>query len=117
MIRRVAEGAYTLFETRAGHKILQLNEKQRFAWIHTPGGYEILVATGMTDGNDHTLATGRYRLYDVKEEPDLSDQEHLELLAGERTWQGYLLPTGLPTAKKKRSSIIPTNERITKSTH
>jgi hypothetical protein len=34
---------------------------------------------------------------------------------GKGTWQGYLLPTGLPDDKKKRNRIIPTDEVITKT--
>ena len=54
-------------------------------------------------------------LYKVKDEPNFVDLFHLELLVGEGVWQGYLLPTGLPTAEKKRNRIIPAKEVITKS--
>ena len=61
------------------------------------------------------IASGKYRLYKVKDEPNFVDLFHLELLVGEGVWQGYLLPTGLPTAEKKRNRIIPAKEVITKS--
>jgi hypothetical protein len=38
----------------------------------------------------------------------------LELSVGGGQWQGYLLLTGLPTAKKIRSRIEPTDEIIAK---
>ena len=41
----------------------------------------------------------------VKDERELTDLEHLELLVGEGIWQGYLLTTGLPTDEKKRNRI------------
>jgi hypothetical protein len=46
------------------------------------------------------------------DEAHLTDQQHLELNVGDHTWQGYLLPTGLPTPDKKRVRIIATNEGI-----
>ena len=65
---------------------------------------------------DTVLSGGNYRLYDVDNEPKLSDQLHLELSTGNGSWQGYLLPTGLPTDTDKRNRIIPTGEVITKTT-
>jgi hypothetical protein len=53
-------------------------------------------------------------MYLVKDEPNLSDLTHLELLVGEGVWQGYLLPIGLPNGVKRRK-IIPTKEIITTS--
>jgi len=60
------------------------------------------------------LSLGQFRLYDVKDEPKLTDLIHLELFVGGGLWQGYLLPTGLPTDKDKRNRIIPTDELITR---
>ena len=62
---------------------------------------------------DCILSVGHYRLYKVANEPEISDQLHLELCVGQGIWQGYLLPTGLPTDEKKRNRIIPTREIIT----
>lgn len=97
--------------------MLTLDGKSQYAWIHAGEIGEILVASHTPHKADHILAIGRYRLYEVKNEPDLTDLVHLELLAGNGVWQGYLLPTGLPTDQKKRNRIIPTKEIITKSTH
>jgi len=74
---------------------------------------EILVSSHRPHKIDHKLAVGRYRLYDVEDEPKLADHQHLELFVGDGQWQGYLLLTGLPTEKKLRSRIVPTNELIT----
>lgn len=78
---------------------------------------EILVTSHKKHKTDAILAIGKYRLYEVKDEPNLTDLHHLELYVGDNTWQGYLLTTGLPNEKKRRSRIIPTDEIITKSTH
>jgi len=56
---------------------------------------------------------GNYRIYDVDDESNLTDLQHLELQAGRDVWQSYLLLTGLPDDHKKRSRIIPTGETIT----
>jgi hypothetical protein len=117
MIRLIATGTYHLIETRGHTKILTLNGKKTYAWIVAGSIGEILVTSHRTHRIDHTLAIGKYRLYDVKSEPELSGVAHLELLVGLGVWQGYTLPTGLPTDTKKRNRIIPTREVITKSHH
>lgn len=117
MIKLIREGQYTLIETKGQTKIITLNSKKLFAWINAADIGEILVTSHKSHKIDHILAMGKYRMYEVKDEPKLTDLVHLELLVGEGVWQGYLLPTGLPNDKKKRNRIIPTNELITKSTH
>ncbi len=59
------------------------------------------------------LSLGDYCLYDVEDEPALSDLPHLELEVGKDSWQSYLLLTGLPDDHKKRGRIVPTKEYIT----
>jgi hypothetical protein len=112
MITVLQKGAYQLIETKGHVKILTLDGKT-YAWIAIEGIGEILVSSHNPHKTDHILAIGAYRLYEVDDEPQLSDQQHLELNVGERAWQGYLLPTGLPTNQKKRARIIPTKEIVT----
>lgn len=102
-------------ETIRHTRMLIFDEKSKYAWIHAGEIGEILVSSHRPHRADHILAIGKYRMYEVKDEPDLTDLIHLELLAGHGVWQGYLLPTGLPALKKKRNRIIPTKEIITKS--
>lgn len=119
MIQLLQQGTYKLIETKGQNKVLTLSsdeEKQVFAWIHAQDIGEILVTSHRKHSADYILATGKYRLYLVENEPKLTDLEHLELLAGEGVWQGYLLPNGLPTDVKIRRRIVPTQEIITKST-
>jgi len=111
MIRLLDSGLYKLIETKHGTKILYL-DKKTFAWVDNTNVGEILVASRKQHKTDCVLSLGRYRLYDVDDEPDLSDQTHLELEAGGRHWQGYLLLSGLPNSVKKRGRIIPTKEVI-----
>lgn len=111
MITVLRKGAYKLIETKGHVKILALDDKL-YAWVVAENIGEILVTTHYPHITDHILATGIYRHYDVTDEPKLSDQQHLELNVGERLWQGYLLPTGLPSGAKIRSRIIPTKEVI-----
>lgn len=115
MIKITQQGIYTLLETKGHTRMLLFDEKKSYAWIHAGGIGEILVASHRSHQLDHILATGKYRMYEVKYEPDLTDVVHLELLVGVGVWQGYLLPTGLPTEEKKHNRIIPTKEIITKS--
>ncbi len=112
MITLRQNGTYRLIETKHNTKILYLDDVV-FAWLEPAGIGEILVASHDKHAADCVLSVGQYTLYDVVDEPDLSDQLHLELEAGMQMWQGYLLPTGLPDDDKKRRRIIPTHEVIT----
>ena len=115
MIKLLHSGGYSLIETHKHIKILNLGKGKVFAWINAAGIGEILVYSHKPHKIDHLLAVGKYRVYEVKDEPKLTDLVHLELLVGDGIWQGYLLPTGLPKVSDKRNRIIPTLEIITKS--
>ena len=114
MIKLMDEGEYKLIETRKHTKILILNDKLNFAWVNAPPIGEILVSSYKSHKTDHVLSVGKFRLYDVEEEKELTDVNHLELLVGDGVWQGYLLPLGLPNGIRRRR-IIPTSEIISKS--
>lgn len=116
MIKLYQQGSYQLIETKGQTKVLILDDSETFAWINAADIGEILVTSHKKHKTDCVLALGKYRLYEVKNEPKLTDLDHLELLVGEGKWQGYLLPTGLPNDEKKRNRIIPTEEIVTKST-
>lgn len=115
MIKLLKEGTYQLIETKGQTKILILDETETYAWVNAIDIGEILVTSHRAHKADCILAKGAYRMYEVKDEADLTDITHLELLVGEGIWQGYLLLSGLPTDDKKRNRIIPTTEVITKS--
>ncbi|MCR4326691.1 MAG: hypothetical protein NUV52_03480 [Candidatus Roizmanbacteria bacterium] len=117
MIKLLREGGYCLIETKNQTKILTLDRKKTFAWVPVADRGELLVTSHKKHQIDHVLCTGRYRLYDVQDEPTLTDLVHLELLVGEGKWQGYLLLTGLPTNVNNKNRIVPTNEIITKATY
>jgi hypothetical protein len=111
MIKLLESGDYRLIETKGQTKILIL-PAATYAWVNAKDIGEILVASHNPHQVDHLLAVGEYRLYDVDDEPHLSDQLHLELAVGRAEWQGYLLTTGFPTDEHKRGRIIPTREVI-----
>lgn len=117
MIQLIKEGKYTLIETKNQTKILSLDKSKVYAWVYAENIGEMLITTHTAHKTDQILAIGVYRMYDVEDEPKLTDLIHLELFVGDGKWQGYLLTNGLPTDKKKRTRIIPTDEIITKSTH
>lgn len=112
MIELLAIGPYKLIETKHHTKILHLGTDV-FAWVEPRNMGEILVESHKAHKTDCVLSVGQYKLYDVENEPDLSDQIHLELDVGRNKWQGYLLLSGLPNLHKKRGRIIPTKEVIT----
>ena len=112
MITISQSGWYKLVETKSNTKILYL-DNEAFAWVDTKGTGEILVTTHNPHRTDCALSMGKYILYDVEDEPHLTDLQHLELEYGSHAWQGYLLTTGLPDDIKLRARIIPTDQIIT----
>lgn len=112
MITKVKKGKYEIVETKYRTKVLYL-DSQAFAWIRPQKIGEILVSSHHIQDSDVKVSKGDYVLYDVEDEDTLTDLQHLELEYGQGVWQGYLLPTGLPNDKKKRSRIIPTSQVIT----
>ncbi len=115
MILSVKNGNYRLYETKNNNKVLEL-DNEKYIWLLVPKIGEMLVITALSHQLKNVISAGNYRLYRVKDEPDLTDLLHLEFFVGNGSWQGYLLPTGLPLISKKRSRIIPTSEIIAKST-
>lgn len=117
MIQLMQQGDYDVIETRKLTKILSLmnGRKKMFAWINANDIGEILVRTEKEHAKNEILASGKYRLYDVKNEEEFTDLPHLELFVGNGKWQGYLLPTGLPTSENPTNRIIPTKETITRT--
>ena len=114
MINLIQSGDYRLIETKSQTKVLILDKQHTYAWVYAEEIGEILVESHNPHATDHLLAVGKYRLYQVENEPNLADTLHLELSVGEGLWQGYLLITGLPDDEKKRSRIIPTHELISR---
>lgn len=112
MITVLKTGSYKLIETKWANKILYLDNKA-YAWIDSKKVGELLVATHREHNTYFVLSRGAYILYDVKDEDNLTDLQHLELECGIYAWQGYLLLTGLPSDGKKKSRIIPTEQLIT----
>jgi hypothetical protein len=112
MITIIDSGDYKLTDTKHGIKLLRLR-RSTFAWITAPHIGELLVYTTLPHVQQAVLSEGSYRLYNITDEPALSDQLHLELEVGRHKWQGYVLPVGFPTHLSTRRRIIPTHEVIT----
>ena len=113
MITLLDKGDYRLIETKSNIKILYLQDRA-YVWLAAPGIGEILVTSRHPHQVNQVLATGRYRLYEVEDEPHLADLQHLELLVGSGKWQSYLLLSGLPGDTKARARLVPTAECITR---
>ena len=115
MIKQLRSGAYKLIETKDNTKVLYL-DNDIYAWVEPKNIGEILVYSHKVHRADCALAMGHYILYEVRDEPRLSDGYHLELEFGHNAWQGYLLLTSLPDNHHQRGRIIPTIEVITNNT-
>ena len=112
MITYLRKGTYTLVETHGQTKVLKLDEQETFAWIWAENIGELLVYSHNPHQTDHILCKGEYTLISVEDEPEFTDLIHLQLEVGSGSFQGYLLPTGLPSEEDKRKRIIPTTEVI-----
>lgn len=112
MINLQMSGSYKLLETSHDAKVLYLNG-DCYAWSCVQYPCELTLTMHQKARTDCLLGMGRYRLYDVDDEPALSDLFHLELEVGNDIWQGYLLADGLPGKGKERAKIAATRELIT----
>lgn len=113
MIKLITKGNYRLVGTSNREIILYLND-QGYHWGYFPTIGNVLTFSKQSHTQSYMLTQGKYNLYKVDDESKLVDLDHLELSVGLRQWQGYLLLTGLPNARKIRSRIEPTNEVISK---
>lgn len=114
MIKLLESGTYKLVETENNLKVLMLDDKNIFLWKNF----------GCSGNLEYTrldpaqiccmLSVNNYRLYQVKNESGFTKGLHLELYAGKKRWQSYLLKKGLPTAKNQKMPISKIEEIITK---
>lgn len=114
MIKLIEKGSYRIVVDGGMQRILYLGDRT-YLWSHAKGIGELLSFSKRSHRTLYLLAIGKYRIYTVKDEPKYVDLRHLELLVGPRTWQGFLLLTGLPNEKKIRSRIVPTKEIISRA--
>lgn len=112
MIKIIEQGQYSIVRTKDHKTLLYLGEKG-YVRSYAPKIGELLTFSKRERKTDYVIARGNYRIYSVKDDPNLVDLEHLELSLGRGRWQGYLLLTGLPTSRKLRRRIVPTDEVIT----
>lgn len=115
MIAIVSRGIYAFIETREKTQILTLDAKKKIIWNITAKNGSISFITAQPQVTDRILRTGKYRLYQVKDELTLTSGTHLELLTGRGVWQGYVLPQGLPKNNKSLYPLFTVAEIITKS--
>jgi hypothetical protein len=111
MVRLINSGMFRLMETNHGIKLLELNRKI-YAWIVAPRIGSLLIYSVYPHKIVGILSRGHFKLYYVVDEPQLSDDLHLEVEVGGGAWQGYRLLTGLPDRVNTRKPIMPTRELI-----
>lgn len=59
--------------------------------------------------------SGRFRMYEIKNERSFKDGIYLELSGGVGKWNCYILPTGLPDQNILEKDILVAQECITKT--
>jgi hypothetical protein len=90
MIKLIKQGGYKLVMQSDNDKTLVLG-KQGYHWTLAKGIGEILTFCKSIHKESYTITTGKFKLYQVKNEEKLVDLQHLELSIGDEKWQGYLL--------------------------
>lgn len=104
------KGRYELFDSTHGHRILVLDGKRFYAWVHGRRG-EIIVHTDSDHQKDHTLQRGKFFLVDFRNDPKFKDMIHLFLQKGDR-FEEIMLPNGLPTESDAQKKIVRTKDSI-----
>lgn len=114
MVKLIESGKYELVETENNLNVLMLGNAKTFLWKNSGCSGNIEYIKFDPSQICCTLAVNNYRLYDVENDPTLTGGIHLELYAGNRKWQPYLLPKGFPTPKGKKTPISKIDDVITK---
>lgn len=115
MIKLLQSGGYKLLETKDNITVLHLDNKNAYVWknVETKGDLQYIKFN--PEKICCFLALGNYRLYEVKDETNLTSGNHFELYVGKSKWQGYILPNGLPHTITAKKPIKQTPEIITKA--
>lgn len=111
MIKLLSKGSYRLVGTKDNTNILYLGE-QGYHWAYAPKIGHLLTFCKHAHKQWYVINQGSYKIYEVKDDPKLVDLKHLQLSIGKNQWQGYLLLTDLPSYRKIRRRIEPTEELI-----
>lgn len=115
MIKLLESSTYKLVETKNNLKALMLDDRDFFLWKNYGCSGKLEYIRFDPGQVCCLLNINNYRLYEVKDEPNLTAGMHLELHVGKRKWQSYLIEKGLPTIKNKKKPVASTNETITKA--
>ena len=108
MIKVVSKGDYILYEDHNKRKILKLGDAKLLYWTDS----KIIQAMNNSANPKDTLSLGKYRLYKILDEPQLTNNYHLELYVGNKQWRGYLLSSNILKTRMPVVAISATNELI-----
>ena len=114
MIKLIESGKYELVETETNLKVLMFGSTKAFLWKNSGCSGKLEYIKFDPNQICCTLSVNNYRLYGVANDTTLNNGIHLELYAGKKIWQPYLLSKGLPTVKNKKKPISKIDEVITK---
>lgn len=106
------QGHYKLLKTNHGHTILDLDDKDYYAWIEGQQG-EILVHSDSHHEFKKTEQEGDFKFVDFEDDPEYQDMPHLFLEEGGK-YREVVLPNGLPTKKDHQKKIVDTHNKLSK---
>ncbi len=106
------KGSYELFETTHGHRILVLNDDERwYAWVEGQQG-EILVHSDSDHKKDHTIQEGNFYLAEFEDDAKFqNNQPHLFLQKGDE-FQELIVPNGLPTESDTQMKVVSIDDTV-----
>lgn len=116
MIRLIRWGEYRLAIIAEGSTIIAIDDDV-YSVFPEQATLEIYdkLASYIPAASALTLHQGNYRVFDVYDEPQLTETIHLELEDEDGYVKSYLLPRGWPNESLRRVRQIPTAQQITNS--
>lgn len=111
MIRLIQWGNYRLAMIAEGNAFISIDDDVYSLYPD----YKTMESSEADMDAALTLHHGDYKLYDVYDEPQLTETIHLELEDEDGYIKSYLLPQGLPVNSKRRVRQLTTTQQITHS--
>ena len=106
------EGKYELFRTNHGHNILNLDDKNYYAFIEGDQG-DVIIQSDSDHKKEKTVSKGKYYYADFEDDPEFKDMRHLFMEDGDK-FKEIILPEGLPKKKDYQKKLVRTDEKIPK---
>lgn len=106
------EGKHELFETTKGHLILNLDDREYYAFVEGQQG-DIIVKSDSDHEKDKSVTKGKFYLAEFEDDPEFQDMPHLFMEDGGK-FRELVLPEGLPSGSDKQKKLVRSDDKIPK---